>query len=68
MHNDMEIIKFSQGDTLIMKKKHPCGSDSFTVLRSGSDVRLICDGCQRDMTLERVKLERSIKKVITKDL
>ena len=64
----MEIIKFSQGDTLIMKKKHPCGSDSFTVLRSGSDVRLICDGCQRDMTLERVKLERSIKKVITKDL
>jgi hypothetical protein len=64
----MEIIKFSSGDTLILKKNHPCGSDSFTVLRGGSDVRLICNGCKRDMTLDRVKLERSVKKVITKEI
>ena len=64
----MEIIKFSSGDILTLKKKHPCGSDSFTVLRGGSDVRLICNGCKRDMTLERVKLEKSIKKVTTKEI
>ncbi|MBR7117330.1 MAG: DUF951 domain-containing protein [Clostridia bacterium] len=60
----MDIIRFSVGDQLIMKKKHPCGGDIFKVMRTGSDVRLICEGCGRDMTLPRVKLEKSIKRVI----
>ena len=41
-----------------------CGSELFTVLRVGSDVRIRCLGCQRDLTLERVKLEKAIRKVI----
>lgn len=60
----MNIPRFTAGDKLEMKKKHPCGSTLFTVLRSGSDVRIVCDGCGRDMTLQREKLEKSIKKVI----
>lgn len=59
-----EIIHFSVGDTLELKKKHPCGSHSFKVMRSGSDVRIICTGCGRDMTLQREKLEHAVKKVI----
>ena len=55
------------GDTLKMKKKHPCSSDSFTVLRVGSDVRIVCRGCGRDLTLSRENLEKMIKKVIEKD-
>ena len=31
----------------------------------GSDVRIICDGCGRDLTLSREALEKNIKKVIT---
>ena len=61
----MEIIKFGVGDRLIMKKKHPCSSDTFTVLRLGSDIRIQCTGCGRDLTLEREKLEKMIKKVFT---
>ena len=61
----MEIIKIDVGDRLIMKKKHPCTSDTFTVLRVGSDVRIRCTGCDRDLTLEREKLEKMIKKVVT---
>ena len=60
----MNIPKFSAGDRLELKKKNPCGSHLFTVVRSGSDVRIICDGCGRDMTLPREKLEKAIKKVI----
>lgn len=60
----MSIIGFSVGDTLILKKKHPCSSDSFRVVRTGSDVRIICTLCKRDLTLERVKLEKMIKKVV----
>jgi hypothetical protein len=58
------IIRFDVNDKLCLKKKHPCGSDVFTVARGGSDVRIICDGCGRDLTLEREMLEKMIKKVI----
>ena len=51
------------GDRLEMKKKHPCGALSFIVLRVGSDVRMRCEGCQREVTVARVKLERAIKKI-----
>ena len=60
----MQIIKFSVGDRLLMKKKHPCGADTFSVMRTGSDVRIKCDGCGRDMTFPRESVEKMIKRVI----
>ena len=60
----MQIIKFSVGNILELKKPHPCGEKLFKVMRVGSDVRIVCTGCGRDMTLDRVKLEKSIKNVI----
>ena len=59
----MEIIKLCVGDLLEMKKPHPCGSKNFTVLRIGSQIRIVCTGCGRDLVIERPKLEKSIKKV-----
>jgi len=61
----LQIIKFSLGDRLELKKPHPCGSKLFKVARVGSDVRIICVGCGRDITIDRIKLEKSIKKVIS---
>ena len=58
------LIKFNVKDKLVLKKKHPCGSVEFTVARGGSDVRIICVGCGRDITLPREELEKRIKKVI----
>jgi len=55
--------QFSVLDRLQLKKPHPCGKDIFRVLRLGSDVRIVCDGCGRDLTLPREKLEKMIKKV-----
>ena len=60
----MQIIKFSVGNVLELKKPHPCGEKHFKVLRVGSDVRIVCTGCGRDMTVDRIKLEKSIKNVI----
>jgi len=59
----MNIPRFSVGDTLTLKKKHPCGCFDFEVLRTGSDIRIVCKGCGRDMTLSREKLEKAIKKI-----
>lgn len=52
------------GDRLIMKKKHPCGSNECAVLRSGMDFRLKCCGCGREVMVPRIKIEKNIKKVI----
>ena len=61
----MKIVRFTAGDTLIMKKPHPCGENKFKVARAGSDVRIICATCGRDVTVERLKLEKNIKQVIS---
>jgi len=63
----MKIVRFSAGDTLIMKKPHPCGGNTFRVARAGSDVRIICKKCERDVTVERLKLEKNIKQVISNE-
>ena len=60
----MNIVKFEAGDILEMKKNHPCGSNVFTVLKGGTDVKIVCDTCQRSLTLNREKLEKMIKKVV----
>ena len=63
----MQILKLNVGDILELKKPHPCGNKSFKVMRVGSDVRVICVGCGRDMTLDRIKLEKAVKHVINKE-
>ncbi len=61
----MTVLPIRVGDTLLMKKKHPCGSDTFQVLRIGSDLRVLCPVCKRDMVLPRIKLEKNILRVIS---
>lgn len=60
----MKIIRFSVNDTLELKKPHPCGSFRFSVIRVGSDVRIRCMQCSHTMELDRIKLEKAIKRVI----
>ena len=59
----MKILKLEVGDVISMKKPHPCSSYEVKILRVGSDVRLVCLGCGRDMTLDRIKVEKSVKKI-----
>ena len=51
------------GDKLIMKKKHPCGSEIFLVTRIGLDFKIKCDLCGREMMLPRSKVEKNIKEI-----
>ncbi|MBR6708286.1 MAG: DUF951 domain-containing protein [Clostridia bacterium] len=63
----MEILRLKPDDILEMKKPHPCGCRQFRVLRVGSDVRIVCCGCGRDMVLDRIKLERAVRRVLTSE-
>ena len=51
-------------DILEMKKAHPCGNKQFLVLRAGMDFRIRCTGCNREVMVPRVKIEKNIRKVL----
>lgn len=61
----MNIIKIRAGDVVHLKKPHPCGRADFSVIRVGSQVRIVCRGCGRDMDVDRIKLEKAIKSITT---
>lgn len=52
------------GDTLVMKKAHPCGEKSWKVLRTGADFRLRCIGCGHEIMVPRFKIEKNIRQVL----
>lgn len=51
------------GDTLIMKKNHPCGENRFLVLRIGMDFKLKCQKCGHEIMIPRSKAEKGVKRV-----
>lgn len=57
-------MDISAGDVLVMKKKHPCGSEEMRVLRAGADFKLTCMGCGRTFMTPRSKCEKSVKLII----
>ena len=63
-----EIKVFHAGDILNMKKNHACDKTArqMLVIMAGSDVKVKCVSCQREMVIPRVKLEKNIKSVIPK--
>ncbi len=47
-----------------LRKQHPCGSDEWTVTRTGADVGMVCCGCGRRVMLEREDFERRVRLVV----
>ena len=42
------------GDVVRTRKPHPCGGDTWTVTRTGADIKLKCRTCGRVVMLDRV--------------
>ena len=61
----INIMEVTPGDILRLKKKHPCGSDEWLVVDTGVDFRIKCLGCDRLLIIERLKLERKIKSLVS---
>ncbi len=57
----MEIVKYSIGDVVRFKKKHPCGGFDWEVMRVGADFRIKCLECGRVLMLPRSKFEKAVK-------
>lgn len=57
------MVNLNIGDTLVLKKGHPCGENHWEIVRLGSDVKLKCLGCERVVMLDRPTLLKRIKKI-----
>ncbi len=60
-------MKFSVGEIVQFRKKHPCGEDKWEILRTGMDFRVKCTKCNRVLMLSRPKFEKSVKRIVTGD-
>ena len=52
------------GDLVQMRKTHPCGSDKWTVIRVGADIKIRCSGCSRIVMMDRADFVKRRKKVL----
>ena len=59
----METIQL--GDLVQMRKSHPCGSDRWTIIRVGADIKIRCQGCGRIVMKDRVDFMKAMKKVLS---
>lgn len=60
----MRVVEFNLGDTVQMRKAHPCGSDEWVVIRTGADVKIRCCGCGRIVMLDRAVFEKRMRRVV----
>jgi hypothetical protein len=54
------VVALYLGDRVRLRRRHPCGGDTWLVDRLGADIGLRCETCGRHVLLERAALERRI--------
>ncbi len=54
-------MEFQVGQTIRLKKKHPCGANEWEILRVGMDFRLRCCGCGHQVMVSRKLVEKNFK-------
>lgn len=56
------IISYETGDIVEMKKKHPCGSNEWEILKAGADIKMKCMGCGHEVIIKRSLVQKNTKK------
>ena len=62
----MQLIRYSIGDIVKMKKTHPCGSQEWEIQRTGLDFGLKCRVCGRYVMIPRTKFEKNVRAIVKK--
>ena len=55
-------MEYKIGDIVQTKKKHPCGSKLWEIIRIGIEFKMKCNGCGHIITLPREKAIKMISK------
>ncbi len=54
------VLELYLGDVVRLRRRHPCGGETWLVDRLGADIGLRCQTCERHVLVERPSLERRI--------
>ena len=65
IYNQIMIYELEIGDIVRLKKKHPCGSYEWEIVRLGVDIGLVCQGCQHRILLPRSTVNKRIKTIVS---
>jgi hypothetical protein len=57
-------IEIKLGDLVQMRKAHPCGGDTWRVVRLGAEIGIRCITCDRKVLLPRATFERRVKRFV----
>ena len=60
------VMEIKLGDVIRLKKKHPCGSYEWQVVRLGADIGMKCLKCRHRVLLARSVFERRVKEFISR--
>ncbi len=58
------MFQIQIGDTVITRKKHPCGGNSWQCVRTGADIKLKCNTCGRIIMLDREECKKRTKNIV----
>lgn len=57
---DRPALSLYLGDLVRLRRRHPCGGDTWLVDRLGADIGLRCQTCDRHVLVERRTIERRL--------
>ncbi len=62
---EKERNNINVNDIYMMKKSHPCGGNLWTVIKTGVDIKLKCNTCNRIIVLTRFDFLKKFKKKVS---
>ena len=57
---DRPALTLYLGDIVRLRRRHPCGGDTWLIDRLGADIGLRCRTCDRHVLVERRLIERRL--------
>ena len=58
------MIMYNIGDKIITKKVHPCGGNTWEIVRVGADIKIKCLTCGHIVMVPSYKFPKLVKKVL----
>ena len=59
----MQHTDYKLDDIVQMKKKHPCGTNRWKIIRLGADIRIKCVGCNHSVLIPKRDFLKKVKSV-----
>lgn len=62
-----QAMEIQIGDTVRLRKPHPCGNFDWKIYRLGADIGLECTRCGRRVLLDRRTFSRRMKTILPRE-